>query len=110
MLAIPTYNIQNDKKSGVLMNPKFVTDVGKWKPLSAKVCGLRRPCPWLGPSNYVSTKDLQDLVDKWAEHFACFEKLLTRGNIFSPLKVAVPGSPAKKPPVSDKPFLEPTSP
>ena len=57
----------------------------------------------------MSSKDLQDLDDKWAEHLAYFEALLIRGKIISTPKVPEPGSFAKKPPVSDKPFLEPNT-
>ena len=58
------------------------------------------------PSQYISAKDLKDMDDKWAEHCARFEALLTMGNMFTTLKI--PLSPAKGP-VFDKPFIPPAS-
>ena len=53
--------------------------------------------------------DSKDPDGKWAECLPLFEALLTRSNIFSTPKILVPGSPAKRLPLSDKPFLEPNS-
>ena len=50
--------------------------------------------------------------DEWTEQFARFEALLSRGNVFSTPKTAVP--PVSHPVLSDKPFLisfaQPTGP
>ena len=45
--------------------------------------------------------------DKWAEHFARFEALLSRGNVFSTPKSSAPGS--SHPVLSDQPFLNPSA-
>ena len=46
--------------------------------------------------------------DKWAEQFARFEALLSRGNVFSTPKAAV-NPPSSKVVLSDSPFIAPAA-
>ena len=57
-------------------------------------------------SNFVTAEQFSLMNDKWAEQFARFEALLSRGNVFSTPKAAV--NPASsKVIVSDSPFIAP---
>ena len=57
-------------------------------------------------SNFVTAEQFSLMNDKWAEQFACFEALLSRGNVFSTPKAAV--NPASsKVIVSDSLFIAP---
>ena len=85
MPATPTYKICEDKKSGVLIDPNDVTVVGlieeqvktqnSLSVSSVQVAAQTSSCRHC-PYNYVSAKNLQDLDDKWVEHFAHFKALL----------------------------------
>ena len=57
-------------------------------------------------SNFVTAEQFSLMNDKWAEHFARFEALLSRGNVFFTPKTAVNPVSAKVV-VSDSPFIAP---
>ena len=59
------------------------------------------------PVSYVTSAQFEQMNDKWAEHFARFEALLSRGNVFSTPKSSAPGS--SHPVLSDQPFLNPSA-
>ena len=44
------------------------------------------------PVSYVTSAQFEEMNDKWAEHFAIFEALLSRGNVFTTPKFSVPVS------------------
>ena len=59
-------------------------------------------------SNFVTAEQFSLMNDKWTEHFARFEALLSRGNIFSTPKAAV-NPVSSKVLVSDSPFIAPAA-
>ena len=59
------------------------------------------------PSAFVSRQDLNVLSNQLEEKFSQFEALLSRPNIFSTPKLPVS---VTDPPVSDKPFINPSDP
>ena len=83
----------------MLIDPKDMTVVCRWKSSNVKNVSFAQEVP-----DSVHPTMFLDLDDKWVEHFAHSEAFLARRNIIS-----TPDSPAKKPPVADKPFLEPNS-
>ena len=59
-------------------------------------------------SNFVTAEQFSLMNDQWAEQFARFEALLSRGNVFSTPKTAVNPVSAKVV-VSDSPFIAPAA-
>ena len=59
------------------------------------------------PVSFVTSAQFEAMNDKWAQHFACFEALLSRGNVFSTPKTSA--SVSSHPVLSDKPFINPSA-
>ena len=111
-LSTPSYKIRKEKRAGSLVSPKDVTVISAVDlEEQASVQPIAHP-PAQGPStsqsvSYVTSAQFEEMNDKWAEHFARFEALLSRGNVFSTPKSSVPGS--SHPVLSDQPFLNPSA-
>ena len=118
MLATPTYKIRKDKKSGVLVSPEQVTVIASLEDKEP----IFQPSPSASqPAASMRSQRLQVLVllllplinsqqmsDQWAEQFARFEALLSRGNVFSTPKSTVQHVPSHAA-VSDTPFIPPSA-
>ena len=59
------------------------------------------------PVSFVTSAQFEAMNDKWAEHFARYEALLSRGNVFSTPKMSA--SVSSHPVLSDKPFINPSA-
>ena len=69
---------------------------------------MHAPDPQSQSSSYVTAEQFAAMEDKWAEQFACFEALLTKGIVFSTPKTTV--KPVTSHIVlSDSPFIAPTA-
>ena len=114
-LSTPAYKIRKDRKSGALVSPKDVTVIssvemeGHASPPSAQV-SAHAPAPSTSSDSsvsFVTSAQLEAMSDKWTEHFARFEALLSRGNVFSMPKSSATVS--AHPVLSDKPFIDPSA-
>ena len=111
-MSTPSYKIRKEKRAGSLVSPKDVTIIGSVESEEqASVQPIAHP-PAQGPStsqpgSFVTSTQFEEMNDKWAEHFARFEALLSRGNVFSTPKSSAPGS--SHPVLSDQPFLNPSA-
>ena len=111
-LSTPSYKIRKEKRAGSLVSPKDVTVISAVElEEQASVQPIAHP-PAQGPStsqpvSYVTSAQFEEINDKWVEHFARFEALLSRGNVFSTPKSSAPGS--SHPVLSDQPFLYPSA-
>ena len=111
-LSTPSYKIHKEKRAGSLVSPKDVTIIGSVESEDqASVQPIAHP-PAQGPStsqpgSFVTSAQFEEMNDKWVEHFARFEALLSRGNVFSTPKSSAPGS--SHPVLSDQPFLNPSA-
>ena len=92
MLATPTYKIRKDKKSGVLVSPDQVTVIASVEdkepvfqpsPSASQPAAHAQPEASSSSTSFVTSDQLQQMSDQWAEQFARFEALLSRGNVFS---------------------------
>ena len=92
MLTTLTYQVWKDKKSGISVDakksPSWALGEGKERiPQPKNVLPVQvfmhtgNPQP--SPSGFVFSKDLKELDNKKAEHFARFEALLIMGNIYT---------------------------
>ena len=119
-LATPSYKIRKEKKAGILMSPKDVTVIGSIdleeqasqssaqpsvQPSAHAPAASTSSAPQ--PVSFVTSAQFEAMNDKWTEQFTLFEALLSRGNVFSTLKMVVP--PVSYPVLSDKPFLNPSA-
>ena len=108
----PSYKIRKEKRAGSLVSPKDITIIGAVElEEQASVQPIAHP-PAQGPStsqpvSFVTSAQFEEMNDKWAEHFARFEAILSRGNVFSTPKSSAPGS--SHPVLSDHPFLNPSA-
>ena len=111
-LSTPSYKIRKEIRAGSLVSPKDITIIGSVESEDqASVQPIAHP-PAQGPStsqlgSFVTSAQFEEMNDKWAEHFARFEALLSRGNVFSTPKSSAPGS--SHPVLSDQPFLNPSA-
>ena len=109
LISTPSYRIRKDRKAGILVSPKEVEVIAPVD--SSATAEPTFSAPPQGPSqpstsNFVTAEQFSLMNDKWAEQFARFEALLSRGNVFSTPKAAV--NPASsKVIVSDSPFIAP---
>ena len=117
MLAIPTYKIRKDKKSGVLVSPDQVTviaSVEDKEPVFQPSSSASQPAAHVqseassSSASFVTSDQLQLMSDQWAEQFARFEALLSRGNVFSTPKCTVQHVPTHAA-ISDTPFIPPSA-
>ena len=115
MLATPTYKIRKDKKAGVLVSPDQVTviaSVEDTEPVFQPSPSASQPPAHAQPespsSAFVTSDQLQKMSDQWAEQFARFEALLSRGNVFSTPKSSVQHVPSHAA-ISDTPFIPPSA-
>ena len=111
LISTPSYRIRKERKAGVLVLLKEVEVIASID--SSCSTEPTFSAPPSGPSqastsNFVTAEQFSLMNDKWAEQFARFEALLSRGNVFSTPKTAVnPGS--TKVVVSDSPFIAPAT-
>ena len=117
MLATPTYKIRKDKKSGVLVSPDQVTvidSVEDKEPIFHSSPPASQPSAHAqseassSTASFVTSDQLQQMSDQWAEQFARFEALLSRGNVFSTPKSTVQHVPSHDA-MSDTPFIPPSA-
>ena len=117
MLATPIYKIRKDKKSGVLVSPDQVTviaSVEDKEPIFHSSPPASQPSTHAqseastSTASFVTSDQLQQMSDQWAKQFACFEALLSRGNVFSTPKATVQHLPSHAA-VSDTPFIPPSA-
>ena len=117
MLAIPTYKIHKDKKSGVLVSPDQITviaSVEDKEPVFQPSLSASQPAAHAqseassSSASFVTSDQLQQMSDQWAEQFARFEALLSRGNVFSTPKSTVQHVPYHAA-ISDTPFIPPSA-
>ena len=112
MLATPTYKIRKDKKSGVLVSPDQVTVIVSVED-EEPIFHSSQPSPHAqseassSTASFVTSDQLQQISDQWAEQFAQFEALLSRGNVFSTPKSTVQHVPSHAV-VLDTPFIPPS--
>ena len=120
ILSTPQYQIRREKKAGLLVSPSKVTIVGPVEDAPQEYQGheikhasseVNEPeffaVSYQSPSEFVSRQDLNALSNQLEEKFARFEALLSRTNIISTPKLPVS---VTDPPVSDKPFINPSDP
>ena len=110
LISTPSYRIRKDRKAGILVSPKEVEVIA---PVDSSATAEptfsalpQRPQP--STSNFVTAEQFFLMNDKWAEQFARFEALLSRGNVFSTPK-AVVNPASSKVIVSDSPFITPAA-
>ena len=117
MLATPTYKNRKDKKAGVLVSPEQVTVIASVEdkepvfqpsPSAAQSAAHAHPEDASSSTSFVTSDQLQQISDQWAEQFARFEALLSRGNVFSTPKSSVQHVPSHAP-ISDTPFIPPSA-
>ena len=117
MLATPTYKNRKDKKAGVLVSPEQVTVIASvedkepvFQPSlsAAQSAAHAHPEDASTSTSFVTSDQLQQISDQWAEQFARFEALLSRGNVFSTPKSSVQHVPSHAP-ISDTPFIPPSA-
>ena len=117
MLATPTYKIRKDKKAGVLVSPDQVTVIASVEdkepvfqpsPSASQPAAHAQPEASSSSSSFVTSDQLQQMSDQWAEQFARFEALLSRGNVFSTPKSSVQHVPSHAA-ISDTPFIPPSA-
>ena len=117
MLATPTYKIRKDKKSGVLVSPDQVTVIASVEdkepvfqpsPSASQPAAHAQPEASSSSTSFVTSDQLQQMSDQWAEQFARFEALLSRGNVFSTPKSTVQHVPSHAA-ISDTPFIPPSA-
>ena len=117
MLATPTYKNRKDKKAGVLVSPEQVTVIASVEdkepvfqpsPSAAQSAAHAHPEDASSSTSFVTSDQLQQISDQWAEQFARFEALLSRGNMFSTPKSSVQHVPSHAP-ISDTPFIPPSA-
>ena len=112
-MSTPSCKIRKEKRAGPLVSPKDITIIGAVElKEQASVQPIAHP-PAQGPStsqpvSFITSAQFEEMNDKWAEHFARFEALLSRGNVFYTPKSSAPGS--SHPVLSDQPFLNPSAP
>ena len=112
MLSTPSYKIRKDKRTGTLVSSKDVTVISSidLEEQASSHATAHPPVQAPAPSTSsqpVSSAQFEEINDKWAEHFARFEALLSRGNVFSTPKSSAPVS--SHPVLSDQPFLNPSA-
>ena len=100
----PSYKIRKEKRSGSLVPPKDMTIIS-----AVDMEGQASPQS-TAPStssattvSFVTSAQFEAMNDKWAEQFARFEALLSRGNVFSTPKTSA--SVSSHPVLSDNPFI-----
>ena len=117
MLATPTYKIRKDKKSGVLVSPDQVTVIASVEdkepvfqpsPPASQPAAHAQSEASSSSASFVTSDQFQQMLDQWAEQFARFEALLSRGNVFSTPKSTVQHVPSHAA-MSDTPFIPPSA-
>ena len=116
-LATPSYKIRKERKAELLVSPKEVTVLGSLdveeQSLDTSVQLSTQPSVSASaassqPQSFVTSQQFEAMNDKWADQFARFEALLSRGNIFTTLKTAVSTLPSHSM-VSTQPFVNPSA-
>ena len=116
-LATPSYKIRKERKAGLLVSPKEVTVISsvdaeeEFLDTSAQVSvhpsGPIASASSSQPQSFVTAQQFEGMNDKWAEQFARFEALLSRGNVFTTPKTIVSTLPCQAM-VSSQPFINPS--
>ena len=113
MLATPTYHIRKDKKSGILVSPEVTVIASVEETNKNLEPSFQSPphnaasAPSDASSSFVTSDQLKQITDQWAEQFAHFEALLSSGNVFTPKTSVKPMPPHTV--VSDSPFIAPSA-
>ena len=105
MLLTPMYRIRKEKKTGLLVSPADVTVIASVEdrkpafqsPPHSSVQASAHAQPEASASSFVTSDQLKEIFDQWAEQFARFEELLSRGNVFSTPKTNGSGKTKTKP-------------
>ena len=117
MLATPTYKIRKDKKSGVLISPDQVTVIASVEdkepifhssPPASQPSANAQSEATTSTASFVTSDQLQQISDQWAEQFTRFEALLSRGSVCFTPKSTVQHVPSHAV-VSDTPFIPPSA-
>ena len=111
LVSTPSYRIRKDRKAGILVSPKEVEVIAPID--SSNNAEPTFSVPPHGPSqpstsSFVTAEQFSLVNDKWAEQFARFEALLSRGNVFSTPKATV-NPPSSNVVLSDSPFIAPAA-
>ena len=77
-------------------------------PSAAQPAAHAQPEDSSASTSFVTSDQLQQMSDQWAEQFARFEALLSRGNVFSTPKSTVQHVPSHAA-ISDTPFIPPSA-
>ena len=118
-LSTPTYHIHKEKKTGVLVSPSDMTVIASVEdrepafqsPPQSSAHPAVHALTQAGLStatSFVTSEQLMEISDKWAEQFTRFEALLSRSQVFSTPKSAVKPLPSHTV-VSDTPFIAPSA-
>ena len=111
LICTPSYRIRKERKAGILVSPKEVEVIAPIYSSDATEPTFSAP-PQVSSqpsiSNFVTAEQFSLMNDKWAEQFARFEALLSRGNVFSTPESTVNPISAKMV-VSDSPFIAPAA-
>ena len=105
LISTPSYRIRKERKAGTLVSPKEVEVIAPVDSSASTEPTFAAPSQ---PANFVTAEQFSLMNDKWAEQFARFEALLSRGSVFSTPKAAVNPSSAKAV-LSDSPFIAPAA-
>ena len=97
ILFTPTYKLRKEKKTGVLVSPEHVKVIASVEdkepafhsPPPVSVPSSAHAHPETSTSSFVISDQLKEISDQWAEQFARFEALFSRGNVFSTPKAVV---------------------
>ena len=117
ILSTPTCKIRKEKKSGALVSPEHVTVIASIEdkeptfhssPLASQPAAHAQSEVSSSSASFVASDQLKQISDQWAEQFARFEALLSRGNVFSTPKSNVKPVPTHTV-VSDTPFIPPSA-
>ena len=117
-MSTPSYKIKKELKAGTLVSPKDMTVVSSVEmegqasvsPTAQPTTHASSPSTFFAstqPVSFVTSVQFEAMNDKWAEQFARFEALLSRGNVFSTPKSSAPVSAHSV--LSDQPFLNPSA-
>ena len=116
-LATPSYKIRKERKAGLLVFPKEMTVLGSLDDEQSSVDSSAHPSAQAPASaspsashsqSFVTAQQFEAMNDKWADQFARFEALLSRGSVFTTPKTAVSSLPSHML-VSSQPFINPSA-
>ena len=112
ILATPKYKLRKEKKTGILVSLEQVTVIASVEdkeptfhssPPASQPSAHAQSEASSSSSSFVTSDQLKQISDQWAEQFARFEALLSRANVFSTPQTTVRPVPSHTV-VSDTPF------